>query len=105
MHNQTPLTNAIMTRQTAAVRTLIAAGAEVNPGNNKWASPLMCSVLDGNKEIIELLLEKGADRDFRNSEGKTAYDWALANGRMEFAELVKPSKRLLDPIPAPLVAR
>jgi hypothetical protein len=56
-------------------------------------SPLIRSVLsrsERTEEIIELLLIYGADKSYKDSSGKTAYDYAVEEGYLEIAELLKP---------------
>jgi ankyrin repeat protein len=43
-------------------------------------SLLHCAAKEGNDDIVKLLLERGFDRDVKNSEGKTAWDLAFENG-------------------------
>ena len=48
------------------------------------------AIKNDQAEIIELLLELGADKSIKNNDGKTAYDLALEKGHRELAELLKP---------------
>ena len=41
-------------------------------------------------DIIQLLLDRGADKTMKNDEGKTAYDIALEEGHTDIAKMVKP---------------
>ena len=41
-------------------------------------------------EMVELLLELGANVDMTDDQGKTAYDYAVENGYAEIAERIKP---------------
>ncbi len=59
--NNTPLTNAIFRRNSDAAKVLIERGANVNKhGLWNWL-PIQVAAEFGPKEIVELLIEKGAD--------------------------------------------
>ena len=52
---------------------------------------LMFATRDSTLEMVQLLLDYGADKTFRSpDDGKTAYDYAIEKGHMEIAEMVKP---------------
>lgn len=78
------------------VKLLIDNGADVNlvwKGIEGSKSPLMRAVLSGSErteQIVELLLENGADKSMKDSSEKTAYDYAVEKGDIELAELLKP---------------
>jgi len=91
-----PLALAAMDRQKEIVVLLINAGADVNAANrvddipadfrarnSKWAeanpsgmTPLMFAVKSGDKEIVGMLLDAGADVSLRDDNGRTAMDIA-----------------------------
>lgn len=51
-------------------------------------SPLYWAALGGHQQIIDLLIEHGADPD-AVIDGKTAEEWAVADGETEAAELLR----------------
>ena len=51
---------------------------------------LIAATENGNTQIVLSLLELGADKFHKNSEGKTAYDYAVEQGFVELAEILKP---------------
>lgn len=68
---------------------------DVNYRNNQGATSLMLSVFlngEADREIISLLFEYGANKDFKDVNGKTAYDYAMDNGNEDIAELLKIEK-------------
>ena len=50
---------------------------------------LMCAAENGSTESVELLLNQGADKALVDSNGKTAYDYAVERGREENAILLR----------------
>jgi TonB family protein len=80
------LVNAVTDGDTEAVRSLIAAGADVNRTTSSGQTLLILAVLFRRTQILRILLEAGADPDLRDSLGLNALDWAERKG---FAEGVK----------------
>lgn len=78
------------------VKLLLDNQADVNlvwKGIEGSKSPLIRSVLSRSErmeEIIELLLIHGADKTYKDSSGRTAYDYAVEEGNLKLAELLKP---------------
>jgi ankyrin repeat protein len=50
------------------VRALLAAGADVKAARPDGATPLLVAVINGHEDLVDLLLDKGADP---NVEGGT----------------------------------
>lgn len=74
---------------------LLENGADCNLSwKGIWGSksPLSCAVISNTEEskaLIELLLTHGADKTYIDECGKSAYDYAVENGNIEFQELLK----------------
>lgn len=84
--NYSALALAAMSSNTKLVKALLLEGAEVNIGTGKY-TPLIASIIEGDREIYELLLENGADPDYTIEEnGITAVMAACYAGRKEMAE-------------------
>lgn len=67
------------------IRTLIAAGAELDhPG---WA-PLHYAAFEGRAAAVQLLLERGADKNAVAPNGYTALMLAARNGKAEAAKML-----------------
>ena len=63
----------------AAVKTLLAHGADVNARDAKGASALMYAAIYGDLECVNLLLDKGADPNTSNDLGINALMWAASD--------------------------
>jgi ankyrin repeat protein len=61
-------------------RGLIAAGAEAGAMNRYGVSPLYIAALNGNAEIVALLLDNGVDPKLAIAEGETALMTAARSG-------------------------
>ena len=79
-----------------AVKQHLAAGADVNALKNKTyeETPLRWAAWGGHKEIVELLIAKGADVNAKEKYGGTPLDAAIQSrkfpkGHPEVAELLR----------------
>lgn len=70
-------------------RALIERKANVNAVSATGVSPLLLAAAHNNAAIVGLLAEAGADRNFRNKDGKTASDVAGQNGNTAVVSLLK----------------
>lgn len=76
IHGQAPLHHAASIPQdvtTEPVRYLVQKGADVNARDIYGQTPLFFAYGNGNNEVVELLINSGADISVRNSSGVT-YD-------------------------------
>jgi hypothetical protein len=67
----------------AVVRRLLEAGAEVDAVNNYGHTPLLRAAMEGQGEVVGVLLGAGADPRHRDHAGRSARDWAEAEGHSE----------------------
>jgi ankyrin repeat protein len=78
------------------VELLIQRGADINMREDVYGStPLLQVVARDRKEIAEILLRHGVDIAMKNNAGETAYDYAVALGRTEIAEMLRSSSSRL----------
>jgi ankyrin repeat protein len=71
-----PLGTAAFVRSTRLARLLLDAGADVNGQGEGGFTALHAAALNGDEDLIELLLERGADPSVSNGQGKCPGDLA-----------------------------
>ncbi len=93
-----PLVEAVVDSDTSVnvVKMLLEKGAEINKTEREngataliFAAQNSSISSDLRKEIVRLLLDKGADKKIKQSDGKTAYDWAKERKHTELFDLLK----------------
>ncbi|GAA6230203.1 ankyrin repeat and SOCS box protein 11-like [Lates japonicus] len=80
----TPLYSACMAQAAACVEVLLHSGADVQLGCGQ-DSPLHAAVQSGGANIVDHLLDFGADGCCRNAEGKTPLDLSTPNSTVRAA--------------------
>ena len=88
----TALMLAVRNQQVAAVKALIALGANVN-FIKAGMSVLIAASYRGNAEIVKALLEGGADTVWADENGDTALDVAIATNQPQIAALLQQYSR------------
>ncbi|MEK9657636.1 MAG: ankyrin repeat domain-containing protein [bacterium] len=83
------------------VKSLIAAGKDINYQNLHGEIPLHFAVYNGHVEIVKLLLGNGADINAKDKNGRTPLEVAVARGHQKIIEILKASDatNLLPPTP------
>ena len=61
---------------------------DINPKNKSLSTPLSWAAFNGQKEIVEFLLEKGADFDIKNSNGKKPSELAYDSGYYDVSDIL-----------------
>jgi ankyrin repeat protein len=85
----TPLHWAVYRDDAAAVRSLIASGADVKATTRIGAiTPLSLACTNGDAAVIELLLKAGADVKAANTDGATALMLAAASGSVDAVKVL-----------------
>jgi len=64
---------------------MIAAGADVNKHDEDGFGPLMCASVEGRADVIELLLQHGAQVDAVDEDGRSPLSWVVTKGDFEKA--------------------
>lgn len=93
------LAAAVMSGDEAAVRSLLAAGADAKDADENRVTLVMRAAESGNAEIVRMLLAAGADPTARDRDGRNAADRArdgLASGKARQYELIL--KLLVDEV-------
>ncbi len=73
-----------------SVTLLLEAGSQVNLADNvEQFTALMFAAAEGQAEIVQILLDKGADKSLVDKDGDSAYNFAVANGHQAVAALLK----------------
>lgn len=62
----------------------------VNDTEETGMTALMFAARDSTPEMVQFLLDYGADKSMKCADGKTAYDYAVEFGKEQIAELLKP---------------
>lgn len=73
----TPLMHAIHKHQPAAVRALLAAGADPNHRSQGGTNALVLAAAAGQADSVRLLLDAGADLAAQDGKGQTALEAAV----------------------------
>ena len=75
-----------------AAKLLLQKGAEINvvPGGFDYAGTgLHYAALNGQRAMVEFLLQQGADREVKDTKvGSTAVGWAEYSGHLELRDLL-----------------
>ena len=71
------------------VKSLIAAGADVNAKNNNGETALMWASYKGHAEVVEALLAARADVNAKTDDGETALMLASDMGHADVVKLLR----------------
>ncbi len=83
-----PLFTAADAGQSDAARLLLNNGSNVNQGDGIKGTPLTVAAANGHKEVVKLLIERGADVCLK-VDGGTAADFAQRQAHQEIADLLR----------------
>jgi ankyrin repeat protein len=83
------LHTAVLTDNLEVIHQHIKAGSDLNVLESKHGStPLITAAALGRPEAAEILINGGADLNYKNNDGSTALHTAVAFGKTEVAEIL-----------------
>jgi len=82
----TPLMKASHTGEGAVVRTLVAAGTQLNARNADGNNALWLACVGHHLHVIDMLIESGIDIDNRNDNGATPLMYAASSGKADLVD-------------------
>ncbi len=71
------------------IELLLDNSADINSLSEDNSGVLHSAAYTARKEVIELLLKEGANKDLKNNDGQTAFDLAKMFGKSEVLPLLK----------------
>ncbi len=83
-----PVHAAVAARQSAILKMLVEAGADVNARQQAGFTPLHAAAQNGDEAATRMLLAAGADRQARADNQQSPLDMALLGGHGPVAELL-----------------
>lgn len=89
-YGSTAIYNAIIKKRTRMVCSLLKVGIDINTKNLQGITPLMAAVEENTPDIVEVLVEHGADLTLVNVDGETAYEIAVRLGYHDIAKTLNP---------------
>ena len=78
----------------ATAKLLLDAGAPVNVADERGLTPLMMAANSRtkNREVVRMLLDRGADTEAKDGSGRTAAEWAAIGARREVMSMLPGSE-------------
>ncbi len=84
-----PLHYAASKGREETVRYLLSQKAIVNAPAPDGTSPLMMGALSGNRRVVDMLLQAGADPTMQNAQGLSAASWARSANHDQLADYLE----------------
>ena len=94
-----PLHDAVGKGELTMVDVILELNGDIDAQNSLGLTPLAISTLKGHTKIALYLLQKGADPNIEDHEGKTAYIHAKENGNNELLQCLPIKKWSLNDDP------
>jgi len=79
---------AVSQKNLEIIKTLICSGADISLANNEGISPLHQASYNGNIQLVDYLLNNGADKNLKTKDGLLAKDIAFAKKNFGVFELL-----------------
>jgi len=87
MSSAVPLTQAVTSGDLNTVNAALAGGADVNERNSGGQTALILAVIFGHTNLVQLLVNAGANPRLRDNLGLDAIEWAQRRGLSEAVEI------------------
>jgi ankyrin repeat protein len=87
----------VQAQQPAMVALLLEQHAYIDAASPNGSTPLMMAAQYGTREVVQLLLDEGADATLKNLIGLSAVDFALRADRTEIAQIIAAVLRQRQP--------
>lgn len=85
---------------TAIVQALVDTAVDINVKDRTFGyTPLIVAARQGHIDIVQILLERGADVEATDNYGSTALYWAKKNQREEIVQLLLEAGARDEPVP------
>jgi ankyrin repeat protein len=94
--SRTPLHSGVAAGAPAACRELLRAGADPNARLADGATPLMAAAAGNRRELVEMLIARNANVEWRDHAGRTAADVAAAAGYVALAARLRVGEWVVD---------
>jgi hypothetical protein len=88
-NKDTPLHHAAMLKKYDIIELLINCGADIDAVNATGKTALMLAAIVGDEELIDFLLDYGANKHVRDTAKCSAYDYALKSKNPKSSDLFK----------------
>jgi ankyrin repeat protein len=92
LNGNSPFRQAARNNQISAMELLHEAGANIDEVDLTKTTPLIGCAKGDKPEAMKWLLEHGSDINAVDERGKTALDWAKANGHTKVVDLHRPGR-------------
>jgi uncharacterized protein len=97
MENRKSLIDAVKSRDLLSSQKFITSGADVNSADDQEWTPLSYAAGNGDLNLVQLLVENGADIFRVSRDHRTPYLIALAAGKVEVAKYLREIEERVDP--------
>jgi ankyrin repeat protein len=87
--NPTLLTKIAERNFIGVAQLLLDKGIKINHQSNRGWTALMAAVTNGHKEMVQFLMDNGADQSLKNEHGRTVLEIAKYRNRVEIIKILE----------------